>query len=352
MRNKIGAKRLADVAKAAGVSLATAYRAISSPEQVAGQTRERVLQAMAARKVILPPKTQLQSSLRANLRTGRVGFLVPEFPPHMPEFITNDMCQGIQQVLDGRGIELLIHHYSWKSAGAADLPQMLHEKSVDGILVRPCPDWKRVAQLCSHGPALTLGESVPGLDCPSVLGDDHEGTVALVRYLAEFGHRRIAYVSGLPADDIYSRRLEAFRWAMKAGGLPLDEELIFVHDDWLGTYEADAQRTRQFLDAWWRRQSRPTAIMAANDAYAVSLLHVLIERNVRVPDEVSVTGFGDGPHAALAVPPLTTARLDHRAMGRIGAALLLQQLEGIRHPMKVLLRTPLVERRSCAQASL
>jgi LacI family transcriptional regulator len=91
-----------------------------------------------------------------------------------------------------------------------------------------------------------------------------------------------------------------------------------------------------------------TAITATTDSFAAGLIQAARERGVRVPEQLSVTGFGDQSFAAYVEPPITTVHTDQRAIGEAGAFLLLQLLEGGSASTQVLVRPTLVERRSCA----
>src|SRR5205814_6680286 len=154
------------------------------------------------------------------------------------------------------------------------------------------------------------------------------------------GHRRIARITGTETDPSGRDRLTGIRAALAAAGVPEDPGLA-RKSDWSteGAYHAvvDLLRTR--------RDS--TAIVAESDMMAIGILRGLNEHGLRVPDDVSVTGFDDIDLSAFIQPPLTTVRQDARAMGSAAVTALLGIIDGVTSP-PIVLPTEVVVRRSPA----
>ena len=146
-------------------------------------------------------------------------------------------------------------------------------------------------------------------DIPSVDVDNRAGMVAVLEHLAGLGHRRIAFIGGRRLGDIQDRE-DAFRQFM--AGHPEDASIEYASND----LDGGADALGRLLD----RPRPPTAVVASTDVLALGALHRAYERGVRVPDDLSVTGFDDIPFAAASIPALTTVRMPVREMVADGPA--------------------------------
>lgn len=146
--------------------------------------------------------------------------------------------------------------------------------------------------------------------------DNQQGIFCAVQHLAKLGHKSIAMLNGSSQSRVSAERLGGFRLAMEHCGLPVREDLI-AHGD----YNADC--AAGFVESFVK--SGATAVVCASDVIAHGVLRELYRLGLRVPDDISVTGFDDLPIAAYATPPLTTVRQDRLTIGR-NVCLLLEQL--------------------------
>ena len=166
--------------------------------------------------------------------------------------------------------------------------------------------------------------------------DNQQGIFCTVQYLAKLGHKNIAMLNGDLKSRVSAERLEGFRLAIKHCGLPVREDLI-VHGDYTAGCAADF--VTDFVKAG------ATAVVCASDVIAHGVLRELYRLGLRVPDDISVTGFDDLPIAAYATPPLTTVRQDRLTIGR-NVCLLLEQLMNGNCINRMLLMPELVVRES------
>ena len=141
----------------------------------------------------------------------------------------------------------------------------------------------------------------------------------LTEYLVSLGHRRIAFISGHPDQESVQLRLRGYKRGMQEAGLPVSESMI-CHGDNL--FESGYKCGEQFL----RQKDRPTAIMAATDDMAAGVIRVAHETGIRIPEDISITGFDDIPLADAIWPALTTIRQPTQIMGEKAAELLLASL--------------------------
>lgn len=322
-----------DVARHAGVSIATVSRALNGRSRISAETRERVLEIASS---LGYQPNDLARSL-AGMATQTIALLLPDITnPFFPELV-----KGVQTLADERGHLLLLCHNADDGAKARADIAMLRRKKVDGILlVAGTLRGRGIAEATSGVPTVVLDRRVPGLRSDLVTVDHRAGARLAVEHLLGLGHRRIAHVTGPSGVSSSKERLTGWEAALRAAGIEPDSGLV-VRGDFLedGGYAAG--------HALLERGVEFTAAFAANDLTAIGLMTSLTEAGLRVPADVSVVGF-DGIHlAAYTAPPLTTVAQPIFDLGRRAAELLLERLiDGHTEPRTVVLGTKLVERGS------
>jgi LacI family transcriptional regulator len=297
-----------DVAHAAGVSISTVSRALSSPEQVAAGTRVRVQDA--ARSMGYRPNHAARGLITK--RTGSIGLVVPDL--ENPFF--GSICKGVQARARSAGYAVFIGDTDEDPTIEADVVRSL-VKQVDGLILcsARCTDnaLERLAQNCR----LVLINRRLG-DILSITFDEGGGVRALMRHLVALGHRRIASAAGPEITWSDRERCLAFRtFAAESPELDLIE---------LGNFPPFFSGGVQAGDL--AIASGATAIVAFNDLVAVGLLDRLCQRGVRVPHDISVTGFDNVPVSRLVSPSLTTVNSPRVQMGRASVDLLLSSGPG------------------------
>jgi len=323
---------MADVAEAAGVSVATVSKVVNGRYGVSQATLEKVLSVIDD----LGYATSLGARSLRSHTTNVIGVLVAEFEP-----FSTELLKGVSDAIHGTGYELLAF-----SGGHRDLPVGWERRSlsrlggtlIDGaIIVTPT-----VLNTGSDVPVVAIDPHTGHSGEPTVDADNHGGAVLATEYLLRLGHRRIAHLGGRP--DLESARLreQGFRAAMASAGVPVDEELVRNAGYRAESATAPAHELLTMAD-------RPTAIFAANDLSAIRTMEVARELGLDVPDDVSVVGFDNVPESALASPALTTVDQPLRAMGATALGLLVRILKGEEvDATHVRLPTSLVERASCS----
>ncbi|MBF5080893.1 LacI family DNA-binding transcriptional regulator [Quadrisphaera sp. INWT6] len=313
---------IADVAREAGVSKGTVSLALSGHGPVASTTRERVLAAAARLDWVPSARARSLSTHRADA----LGLVLAREPEHLgadPFFAP--FIAGVEAALSPRGQALVLHVVS-DPEHEREAYRRLAAGRVDGALLTDLRvDDARPALLEGLGlPALAVGHQ-RGSALPQVALDDRSGVRAVVDHLADLGHRRLAHVTGSQQLVHGVDRLEAFREAAAARGLP---EPVVYDGDFSPASGAAAARSWLADRATRGSGEVPTAIVAGGDLMATAVLAVLARAGVRVPHDVSVTGFDDAVLAAHLTPALTTVRSDALAWGRAAADALLDLVGG------------------------
>ncbi|RMF56182.1 MAG: LacI family transcriptional regulator, partial [Bacteroidetes bacterium] len=304
-----------DVARQAGVSISTVSRVLNNPEVVREEKRRRVLKAVE--RLGYRPNPLARSLLKKT--TGGLGVLVPFVSG---EFFS-EFLHGIDQTAREAGFFVLISTSHHDRSELRVALQSL-ERRVDGfLLMMPTGDLNDIqAFLPRLGPAVFVNTPVgEGDPVDQVQFDNFGGYYELTRHVLSLGHRRVAILRGPVEASDARERLAGFRKAMAE--VP-DAEPIELASTLEGySQEAGYEMARAALE----HAPRPTALMAANDQAALGVLAALSEAGVKVPEEMSVTGFDDISGARYTVPALTTARVPVR---EIGAAAVRQLVARVR----------------------
>lgn len=309
---------IADVARAAGVSKGTVSFALNDRPGVAPATKARIL--AAAEELGFRPSHRARAL--SHSRAFALGLVMARPPellgadPFFPAFIA-----GVETELARASHALVLRVVTGGWEEEADGYRRLAEDGrVDGVFLSDLrvgtdPRLRLLTEL--RLPAVTLQLPDVPSPFPAVTLDERSGVTAVVEHLVRLGHRRIAHVAG-PREFVHgSGRRTAWRDALRDLGLLPGPEAA-------GDFTAagGATATRRLL----RSAEPPTAIVYANDLMAIAGITVAREMGLRIPDDLSVTGFDDTELSAHVHPPLTTVRVDALGMGRAAARLLLRHV--------------------------
>lgn len=322
--------KMADVARTAGVSVATVSKVVNGRYGIAQATIDRVQQVINQ----LGYEASLGAQSLRSHRTHVLGILVAEFEP-----FSTELLKGASREVARTGYELLAYtsgargaEIGWERRSLSRLSGTLIDGAmiVTPTVVETKPGFHVVAVDPHSGPS--------GL--PTVDSDNFAGAMLATNYLLGLGHRRIGFLGGRP--DLESARLReaGFRQAMAEGNAAVDEALVRVGGYKSQTAEVPA---RELLT----HAKGPTAVFAANDLSAIATMEVARSLGLTVPDDLSVIGFDNVPESALADPPLTTIKQPLQQMGAEALRLLVDLIDGVERETHIRLPTELVERSSC-----
>ncbi len=320
--------KMSDVAKRAGVSIATVSKVVNSRYGVAPGTVARV-------QAIIDEMGYVENLSASSLRRGRsnvLGILVATFEP-----FSTELLKGAARVADIAGYEVLAHTggdaHAWERRSLSRLGGTL----MDGaIIVTPT-----VLQGSVEIPAVAIDPHYGPSSLHTIDADSFEGARLVTKHLIDLGHTRIALLGGRAELDSARLREAGYRAALADAGIAVEEELV---RETRYRPEVAVTEANVLLDM----DDPPTAIFAANDITALETLRIARERGVDVPGELSVVGFDDVPEAALSEPPLTTVRQPLQAMGEAAMHMLIDLVEGRTREEHIRFDTTLVVRASTA----
>lgn len=325
-----------EVAREAGVSVATVSRVLNGTGQASAETTRRIREV--AERLRYAPNEAARSLIRS--RTHALGVLLPDLHG---EFFS-EVIRGIDQRARAAGFHILVSSFHSDGEEMERAIRALRGR-VDGLILM-APHLDARALLAESGAELpTVLINVPSADAgefDSVNVDNVGGARAMVRHLVSLGHRRIAMITGGSGNYDSRERLRGYRAALRSAGIARDPSLEVAGDfTEQGGYAA--------AEALLALERRPRAIFAANDAMAVGAMSALRDHGVRVPDEIALAGFDDVPIARYLTPPLSSVHVAIDELGRRATELLLaaQERGGEGARQRDVLRTTLIVRSSC-----
>lgn len=329
-----------DVAKRAGVSIATVSRVLNGKDRFSKATKEKVLRAVEGLNYF-PDHT---AKAMINKSTRSIGLIVPQLSNEYWAILS----ENIQDELWQRGYTVIICSTNHQLEKETAYLRMMVERRVDGIIIgssavtlRNSNDYSHIEDIKKYSiPLVSLDTQIPGIKC--VVGDHLQGSFDATEHLIRLGHRNIAYIGG-PAVSI--ERELGFRKAMMLSGLEVNDSLVVLDyaqsSDFGGTAVEKLCQSGVPFDA----------VFCGNDLIALGAMKALENRGLQVPQDTAVIGYDDITLASLVKPGLTTVRQPLRRMGQELIHLLLDEehiLDGARtSPKKVVLPTELVVRESC-----
>lgn len=329
-----------EVAQRAGVSIKTVSRVMNGEPNVREIVRERVREAMVALDYIPNAGARRMASDRSLL----IGLF---FHPELASYATGIQLGAARRCRD-RDYLLAVEPIEW---GEDDIPgrieRTVRRARLDGvILVPPQANEIAIIEILERlgVPFVRVSPTMEPERGASVYVDDRRGAFEATRYLITLGHRDIAFLGG-PGNYEGSAarpRREGFLDAMADAGLSVPDNRIAFGDF---TFSSGQRCAEELL----RLRQPPTAIVAANDAMAAGVLSTANRRGLKVPQDLSVTGFDDAEIANVVSPALTTVRQPLEQIGATAAELLLAaQPKGKIEPIRRRLDIDLVVRESTA----
>ncbi|MDQ7040179.1 MAG: LacI family DNA-binding transcriptional regulator [Rhodothermus sp.] len=329
-----------DIAREAGVSIATVSRVFNNSPRVAPHTRKRVLEV--ARRLGYQPHVSAQSLARRQAQT------VAAIVPMLTNYFFVEVLRGLQDRLVETSFDLLVYAAPTLSDVDTHLERALQRGRSAGVMIFSTPLTEaRVERVQrSPQPVVLVDSFHPDFDSVSI--DNEQGGYLAARHLLEHGYRRIGLLMAHPDSVPARERRHGYERALHEAGLELDPELIVASTDphnhgytEAGGYEA----MKQLLT----RDPRPEAVFVVSDIMALGALQAIEEAGLQVPDDLGLIGFDDLRVSRFL--GLSTLRQPMYEMGKLAAEKLLRRIAEPELPVTSTVFAPrLICRRTCAPA--
>ena len=279
-----------EVARLAGVSIATVSRCINKPEKVTEQTRIKVQSA-------IENTGYTPNSLAQRFRSGKTNQILVAVPSIGDPFFTKVM-RGVRSAANALGYAIVIRETRQGMMSADEINATLESKQADGLVL---------LNNMTFVTGRLNGANHPHLQPPAVQIDNAAAAREMTEYLISQGHRQIGMIGGRKKPS-FAERERGFRKTMQAAKLKINNGWILDSENSL---DGARRAARQILECG----NRPTAVFCVSDELAIGCMHELQLAGLGVPDDISVVGFDDIRYAEVTNPPLTTVRQPAEEMG-------------------------------------
>jgi LacI family transcriptional regulator len=334
-----------DVAKKAGVSIATVSFIINESKPTSEETRRKVLKAIKSLDYHPSrPARQLVSK-----KTGNIGFILTDDHFLRTEPFYTRIFLGTEfEARDGHYYILLTTVKS--NFNELDpLPRFALNKSVDGIIVAGKIPTNLLEKLSLLNLPIVFVDFVPPENSyPLVLIDNVHGAILATNHLIQLGHKKIAFIGADIEHPSLNDRLIGYKQALEKAAIPIDDNLIITD-----TVYPDRQNGYKSAQKLFEKNRDVTAIFSCNDAMALGVMHYLKDNGYKIPEEVSLIGFDDVEADLLLEPSLTTVRVPKIELGAEALRLmvdLLKNKESINK--KIVVQVELIVRESTSKISI
>lgn len=297
---------LKDVAKAAGVSLASASYAVNRTGSLGDDTRTHILKIAEE----LGYRQNLAAKAARTGKTGAIGLVVPDMTnPFFPS-----LAQSVVQRARQNGYSVFVTDTEGDQAQESAVIRQLIDRGVDGIVWFPVNDQNSIGKIATDIPIIVLDRTVGGFEC--IQADYGEGGRLACDHLLELKHRRIGIIAG-PLDVRSMRdRCEAARETVARSG----EVAFFVEN----AFSTELSKT--VADAISSRVA--TAVFCGSDLIAIGVMRQARQSGIKIPEELSVVGFDDIPWAEYCTPGLTTVEMPVDEMATEAVDAVIRKIEG------------------------
>jgi len=306
-----------EVAQESGVSIKTVSRVVNNQGEISEETRQRVL---AAIKRLEYRPSKLARAL-VTQRTDTVGLILGDIAN--PFF--SEVARGVLDRARPAGYDVFLCNSDYDPQQEIHALYSLADHNVDGMIIFPC--WENEEKLKAfvdqYMPLVVVNRVfAPHPGMALVLNDIRRGARLAVEYLVSKGHTAIGMLAGRAAPLHVMERVQGFREALVAHGLPVVDEWILT-----GSPNIDVARGYEAARQLLTQHPQVTAVFAYNDLIAMGAIRACSELGRRVPDDFAVVGFDDIEFAGMIAPPLTTVHIDKYTLGQQAVTRLVEMLD-------------------------
>ncbi|MCU0640530.1 MAG: LacI family transcriptional regulator [Candidatus Margulisbacteria bacterium] len=303
--------RIKDIAKRLGISVATVSQALNHPKEVNRSTRQEVLSLCEELGYVKP--------LKGKKRTYHIAVISRDCYNFANDFYAK-VCEQLLHCAKQQKYNLIFE--AWGD-DQADLPLSISRRRIDGVIILGNIHREKALLIKQQQlPLVLCGHPLPDLELHTVMPDGKSGSYQACKHLIDLGHKKIATIAGGAIFDPVSRdRIEGYRYALIESGLTVAEEYIMIANFHLYSH-AD-----QALAKLLALKEPPTAIVCASDTIAYRIHETLTAKKIRVPHELSLTGFDNfalPEYAKGVLPKLTTVEVNVKELAKYTLEILLE----------------------------
>ncbi len=304
-----------DISKALGIDSSTVSRALNNSDRVSKNTKEKIHQKAAE---LGYQRNSLASKLSTSI-SNTIGVIVPRISRH---FFAS-VIAGIEETAYDRGYDVIIGQSLESFEREKNLIETLGSNRVDGILISismETVNYDHFQDYVDHGhPLIFFDRPCNTVKNTNVIIDDYKASFKATEHLIEQGCKHIVHFSGPQEIELYVRRANGYKAALKKHGIPVQNKYILqsrlMKEDGIIC-------AKKLLDL-----PEVDGVFSANDTAAISALKYLKNRHVKIPEDMAFVGFSNEPVSEVIEPSLTTINQPDFEMGKVATTLLLDQIK-------------------------
>ncbi len=333
-----------DVAKMAGTSTATVSRVLSNSDYpISKEIRKRVIEA--AEKMNYSPN--LLGRMLKKSESRDIGVIIPNISnPFYPQLVL-----GIETEAKKHGFNILLCNSFRDVANEKKYIESMYQKQVKGIILSTIREEHGfLRELCDNGlKVVGFDQNIEDFQCNNVSFDFTQAGIMAVDYLVGMGHKKIAFATSPLSRRSRREIFDGYKLGLMKNKIDFSQDLVYVaeHEKEVenGTYEFESGV--DIASKCLASKNMPTSIFAVNDITAMGIIHGLISRGIKIPDDISIIGFDNIELSAMINPPLTTIDQPAFETGRLACKILIEDLEEKEsHYFSIKLEPTLIERKS------
>jgi len=328
---------LRDVAKEAGVSIATASRVINNSTNVKPDNVAKVKNAI--KKLNYRPNRVAQRLRSKEGNRKLLGLLIPDI---QNPFYT-EVIRGVEKVAHDNNYVILMGNFGQEKEKYNIYLDLMLSESVDGLILGPTNEKnQQIYDLIKRKfPIVCIDRGLDDIESDVVLVDNEHGAYIAVKTLIESGHKKIAYIAGLPSIPTTIQRKDGYEKALREHNIPINDDYIVFGD-------SKRDSGKNIVKELFALENPPTALFTGNNLITLGALEQIHKMNLKIPDDVAIIGFDDMPWSNSLNPPLTAISQPGYEIGKRAANMMINRIMNPeRATAQVILKTKLIKRKSC-----
>lgn len=326
-----------DIAKKAGVSPGTVSNALNNRKGVGKDTKARIINIAEEMGYFKTVKKNEGKVIRL-IKFRRHGHVVSDTP------FFSSLIEGCEKECRENEYELLISQVEYSENAKADVLKIINNHKIDGVLLLATEMYEEDFQYFEDidVPIVLVDGYFKIKDYDSVVINNTKGAFLATKYLIDKGHTNIGLLGSSVEIKNFKYRVEGFKKTLKNYKIDFKEENVINVDS---TIEGSYNETKQYLEN--NNKKLPSGFFALNDIIALGAMKAMIEKGLRIPEDVSIVGFDDIPFSSFSNPELTTIKVKADVMGNLAAKRLIEKIEyDEKSVLKIEINTEIIERDS------
>lgn len=308
-----------DVAKKAGVSIATVSLVVHGNGRISPETSKRVLKAI--KDLDYHPSRSARGLVSKT--TGNIGFILTDDHFLRTEPFYTRIFLGTEFYAHRNEYYVLLTTIPSNFSDSDPLPRFVLEQNIDGIIIAGKVPTSLIERLCDLNIPLVFVDYLPAnRQCSTVQIDNINGGFTAVKHLIELGHEQIGFIAGDIKHPSISDRFTGYKNALEQNNISYSDKNYVIDEDYPN--RANGYSAAQKL---FEKNKKITALFAANDALAIGAMHFYKDNGLVIPDDISIIGFDDVEADLMINPPLSTIRVPKIELGTEAMQLMVNMLK-------------------------